>query len=642
MGKQAQTHIKTEFQPSVTSKSSHLLQRQCGCERSSGLGHRGGSGGQLLTLKQQASERTEAKEAPPILHELLGTPMLKIQPKLKIGGPNDKYEQEADRIADQVMRMPEPQIQRQVDLEEADEDIVQAKLRSAQTPPAIQCKCTQCEEEETIQPKATPLMQRQVESEEEDEETLQTKELPGSTPEVTPNTQTQINTLRNLGKPLPKSLRAFYEPRFGMDFSGIRIHTEPSVNKIASSLNARAFTLGQDIFFSQQEFQPETTSGKQLLAHELTHTIQQVGGHSRLRVRQSRDDAAYVNTNNTTSANDEAAYVNNNTATPANNTTFHPPLSHHPTLLTKPMIMRLSLERFKKRLDYAEKNDENELGQQKRTKQELVINELFNHPTFQNLWDWLGNCKCQRGDHGPIKLRIRRTFSDSAQTFGGFDQKRGILTINPKIRAARDNPLELVDTIVHEVVHAISWARRNRLCPGQALPLQKLDIINPPGEKTLLEKIQSRRDPCKRNRFSTAQEPPKELNLVNVKGKIAELDQFERSGPSASDPCYGFQDIREEPQVKIIQIIDDIQQQTNVGESTRTKVNQILREDLRQARQKADASAEFASLTQRGDQFSWILERAPKLQKFMQCRDKECSKPRRKRDTERCFNEVSE
>ncbi|WP_250565718.1 hypothetical protein, partial [Adonisia turfae] len=170
----------------------------------------------------------------------------------------------------------------------------------------------------------------------------------------------------------------------------------------------------------------------------------------------------------------------------------------------------------------------------------------------------------------------------------------------------------------------------------------KLDIINPPGEKTLLEKIQSRRDPCKRNRFSTAKEPPKELNLVNVKGKIAELDQFERSGPSASDPCYGFQDIREEPQVKIIQIIDDIQQQTNVGESTRTKVNQILREDLRQARQKADASAEFANLTQRGDQFSWILERAPKLQKFMQCRDKECSKPRRKRDTERCFNEVPE
>ncbi len=148
----------------------------------------------------------------------------------------------------------------------------------------------------------------------------------------------------------------------------------------------------------------------------------------------------------------------------------------------------------------------------------------------------------------------------------------------------------------------------------------------PTGDKTFLEKIQLRKHPCRRARFSVAP-PPDSLTLSNIKGGLSELKQFEISGPSASGPCLGFQDIREEPQSKIIEIIEDIQKQTGIGGPTRTRVNQILREDVQSGKQKASG-------------YSDILEQAPLLQNFMKCRDEECVKPSRKRNIERCFNQV--
>jgi hypothetical protein len=177
-----------------------------------------------------------------------------IQPKLIFGQPYDKYEQEADRVADEVMRMPELPLQRQVEPEE--EETLQTKPLTKQI---------------------TPLVQRQAEEEEEEEEeeSLQTKENPGQTPEATPDLESRIQSLKGGGQPLPKSARSFFEQRFGYYFNHVRIHNNPEAAGLARALNATAFTMGRDIVFGTGQYAPETSSGKRLLAHELTHVIQQ-------------------------------------------------------------------------------------------------------------------------------------------------------------------------------------------------------------------------------------------------------------------------------------------------------------------------------------------------------------------------------
>ena len=188
-----------------------------------------------------------------------------LQPKLTIGQPNDKYEQEADRVADEVMRMPEPGVQRQVEPEEEEEETLQAKPLASQITPLAQ-------------------VQRQEEPEkEEEEEILQTKEVPDKTPEVTPDLESRIQALRGGGQPFPESVRAFFDRRFCYDFSDKRIHTDSRAAGMARELNARAFTVGRDVVFGSGQYSPETSSGKKLLAHELTHTVQQNYRQSRIQ-----------------------------------------------------------------------------------------------------------------------------------------------------------------------------------------------------------------------------------------------------------------------------------------------------------------------------------------------------------------------
>jgi Domain of unknown function (DUF4157) len=162
-----------------------------------------------------------------------------LQTKLKISEPGDKYEQEADLIADQVMRMPEPSVQ------------------------------------------------RQMETQEEEEEILQTKNKTSQVSTVTPSIHNGISRLRqSSGTALPTSTRAFLEPRFGHDFSHVKIHTSPQAADLSRSVNARAFTVGHNIFFNQGEFQPNTPFGMRLLAHELTHTLQQSSQVSRYQASE--------------------------------------------------------------------------------------------------------------------------------------------------------------------------------------------------------------------------------------------------------------------------------------------------------------------------------------------------------------------
>jgi len=173
------------------------------------------------------------------------------QAKLTIGQPNDKYEQEADHVADQVMRM-------------SDADVAQRVETGTVQPMRIQRMCEGCEEE---------MAQRQ--SAEEEEETLQAKEMPGQTPKVTPDLESRINSLRSGGQPLAPATRSFFEPRFGHDFSHVRTHTDSNASEIAKSVKARAFTLGGNIVFGSDEYQPQSKESKYLLGHELTHVVQQ-------------------------------------------------------------------------------------------------------------------------------------------------------------------------------------------------------------------------------------------------------------------------------------------------------------------------------------------------------------------------------
>ncbi|MDL1973334.1 MAG: DUF4157 domain-containing protein [Deltaproteobacteria bacterium] len=217
-----------------------------------------------------------------------------IQAKLKIGQPNDIYEQEADRVAEQVMRMPEPKVQRQIEPEEEEEETLQAKPLAEQITPFVQRQVEpeEEEEEEPIQAKLADgaQLQRQEEEPEEEEEPIQTKQVSTRAPAGTPNLASRIQSLEGGGQPLPKSERAFFEPRFGYDFSQVQVHTDTEAHMLNCALNARAFTIGQDIFVHQRDYNSGSSHGRELLAHELTHVVQQnfPGNETRVQLKEDK------------------------------------------------------------------------------------------------------------------------------------------------------------------------------------------------------------------------------------------------------------------------------------------------------------------------------------------------------------------
>ncbi|MEP7359027.1 MAG: DUF4157 domain-containing protein, partial [Anaerolineales bacterium] len=155
---------------------------------------------------------------------------LAVQPKLQVGPAGDQYEQEADRMAAEVLAMPAEQ----------------------------------------AAPGQSPL-QRQAEDEE-----VQTKaQDPRAGFEAGSEFEDQLRGQKGGGAPLPNTLRSFMEPRLGADFSGVRLHTGSEAAQLNRSISAQAFTHGQDIFLGEGKENVESSAGKQLLAHELTHTIQQ-------------------------------------------------------------------------------------------------------------------------------------------------------------------------------------------------------------------------------------------------------------------------------------------------------------------------------------------------------------------------------
>jgi Domain of unknown function (DUF4157) len=161
-----------------------------------------------------------------------------IQRKLSIGAVDDPLEAEADAMADKVMRMPER--------------------------PFVQRKCARCEEEETIQ--RSPLAASITPF-------IQAKGGDGGTASDT--VTQQVNATRGNGSNMDRPTQSFMESRFGTGFSNVKIHTGDYAVQMSRELNAQAFTVGSDIYFNSGKYNPLSESGKHLLAHELTHTVQQ-------------------------------------------------------------------------------------------------------------------------------------------------------------------------------------------------------------------------------------------------------------------------------------------------------------------------------------------------------------------------------
>lgn len=172
-----------------------------------------------------------------------------FQPKLTVGPSNDVYEREADEVADKVMRM----------TDKDEEEQVQAKI----SPVDVSRKCAQCEEEE---------LQRKEIALEPDEKTA-------------PNIVDEA--LQKEGQPLDEATRSFMENRFGYDFSQVKVHTDAVAAKSAESINALAYTNENHIVFNQGQYAPRTENGKRLLAHELTHVVQQQSGKVARKIQRA-------------------------------------------------------------------------------------------------------------------------------------------------------------------------------------------------------------------------------------------------------------------------------------------------------------------------------------------------------------------
>lgn len=201
-----------------------------------------------------------------------------IQAKLTIGEPGDKYEQEADRVASVVVqRINTPSSTGQSVQREAmpEEDELQMK------PLADSIQRVEIDDEEELQMKSLADSIQRVEI--DDEEELQMKsqvqrwEAIGGE-EASTDLESDINSARGGGQAVADNIRKPMEQAFGTDFSGVKVHTDSQSDQLNRSIQARAFTTGQDVFFRQGEYNPGSRGGQELLAHELTHVVQQNGG----------------------------------------------------------------------------------------------------------------------------------------------------------------------------------------------------------------------------------------------------------------------------------------------------------------------------------------------------------------------------
>lgn len=233
-----------------------------------------------------------------------------VQTKLTIGSPDDEYEQEADRVADEVMRKPDSRIQRQTEEGtkckscQAQEEvkrktiwrsitpIVQRQRIQKQSWPSFDLSSGQ-EEEAVVTQRAcinksiqlSADIQRQSESSfeevtESEDEYVRTKANVGTAEMASSSVEKSLYKSRGQGIPLANHTLSFMEDRFGANFGNVRIHNDGNAVNLNRHLKSHAFTHGSDIYFNSGKYNPESLQGQHLLAHELTHVVQQSPTHA--------------------------------------------------------------------------------------------------------------------------------------------------------------------------------------------------------------------------------------------------------------------------------------------------------------------------------------------------------------------------
>lgn len=223
-----------------------------------------------------------------------------IQKKLKIGKPNDKHEQQADAVADQVMKMPDKE--EKVSMAAMDEEnavqMQSEEEESVQMQPEEE-ESVQMQPEEEVAMKEDEEVAMQEEEEvaaKEDEEVATKEDEEVATKEdeeikkkpliqrsgdgqatATPALSSQLNATKGGGRNLSKDVNREMSQKIGSDFSNVRVHTDSKAAEMNEGLGAKAFAHGNDVYFNKGNFNPNQPEGKRLLAHELTHVVQQKG-----------------------------------------------------------------------------------------------------------------------------------------------------------------------------------------------------------------------------------------------------------------------------------------------------------------------------------------------------------------------------
>jgi hypothetical protein len=191
-----------------------------------------------------------------------------IQAKMTVGAADDAYEREADQVAAQVMSAN-----------------TQAPVQRAQEEDELAMKRIQRSQEED------ELAMKRIQRSQEEDELMMARDdeqvdMSGSF-DVGGDIEQKIASTSGSGQSLGQESAGFFAERMGHDFSNVNIHTDTQSDTLNRSLGSRAFTTGNDIYFRSGEYNPGSSGGQELLAHELTHVVQQTGGAP---VQPKRDD----------------------------------------------------------------------------------------------------------------------------------------------------------------------------------------------------------------------------------------------------------------------------------------------------------------------------------------------------------------
>lgn len=231
-------------------------------------------GGATNSIQRQCAECTnqEQRQTEESSQDLDKIAAGGLQTKLTVGAPGDPFEQEADRVAAQVMSMPEP----------VGSMMPVQRLLAADNPVQLWQRAQS--------PTPTPIVHRRIHRQVQTQGVVQRAFESGG--EASANLENRLNAAKGGGSPLSEEARTFMEPRFNSDFSGVRVHTGSTAVQMNQELGAHAFTHGQDVFFNQGKYNPGSDEGKFLLAHELTHVVQQTGA---VQQRKSTSQASTIN-----------------------------------------------------------------------------------------------------------------------------------------------------------------------------------------------------------------------------------------------------------------------------------------------------------------------------------------------------------